>query len=126
MSRPRPFWFLRRRHIESEVDEELQLHLEMRTAQLRADGLPPDQARETALRQFGDLEATRRYCRQQDDARENMTQRALLFQDVLQDLRIAVRSLLRAPGLALTIVASVGLGLGATAAIFSAVNAAVL
>ena len=57
---------------------------------------------------------------------DNVTQRGLLFQDVLQDLRIAVRSLLRAPALALTIVASVGLGLGATAAIFSAINAALL
>ena len=126
MSRPRPFWFLRRRHIESDVDEELQLHIEMRTAQLRGEGLSPDEARRTALRQFGDLESTRRYCRQQDDARETMTQRTLLFQDVVQDVRIAVRSLLRAPVLTLTIVASVGLGLGATAAIFSAVNAAVL
>ncbi len=126
MARLRPFWFLRRRDIESEVDEELQLHLDMRTEQLRAEGLPPDEARRTALRQFGDLESTRRYCRQQDDARENVTQRTLLFQDVVQDVRIAVRSLLRAPVLALTIVASVGLGLGATAAIFSAVNAAVL
>jgi putative ABC transport system permease protein len=126
MPSPRPFWFLRRRHIQSDVDEELQLHLEMRTAQLHAEGLPLDEARQTALRQFGDLDATRRYCRQQDDARENVTQRTLLFQDVVQDIRIAVRSLLRAPVLALTIVASVGLGLGATAAIFSAVNAAVL
>ncbi len=55
-----------------------------------------------------------------------MTQRTLLLQDVVQDVRIAMRSLLRAPVLALTVVASVGLGLGATAAIFGAVNAAVL
>jgi putative ABC transport system permease protein len=126
MHRPRPFWYLRRRHIRSEVDEELRLHLDMRVAELVAAGLPPDEARRIALRQFGDFEATRRYCRQQDEARENVMQRGLLFQDVLQDLRIAVRSLLRAPALALTIVASVGLGLGATAAIFGAVNAALL
>ncbi len=52
--------------------------------------------------------------------------RALLFQDLAQDLRIAVRSLLRAPVLTLTIILSVGLGLGATGAIFSAVSAALL
>ncbi|MBA2355701.1 MAG: ABC transporter permease [Acidobacteria bacterium] len=126
MHKRRPFWFLRRRDIESEVDEELQLHLDMRAAQLQAEGLPAEEARKMAVRQFGDLEATRRYCRRQDDARENVMQRTLLFQDVVQDLRIAVRSLLRAPVLALTIVTSVGLGLGATAAIFSAVDAAVL
>jgi putative ABC transport system permease protein len=126
MHKPRPFWYLRRRHIRSEVDEELRLHLDLRVAELLAEGLSPEDARRIVLRQFGDLEATRRYCRQQDEARENVMQRGLLFQDVLQDLRIAVRSLLRAPVLALTIVASVGLGLGATAAIFGAVNAALL
>jgi predicted permease len=49
-----------------------------------------------------------------------------LILDFLQDVRIAVRSLLRAPVLTLTIIVSVGLGLGATVAIFSAVNAALL
>jgi predicted permease len=53
-------------------------------------------------------------------------QRALLFQDLRQDLRIGVRSLLRAPVLTLTTIVTVGLGLGATAAIFSAVDAALL
>lgn len=44
----------------------------------------------------------------------------------MQDLRIGVRSLLRAPVLTVTIVVTVGLGVGATAAIFSAVSAALL
>lgn len=43
-----------------------------------------------------------------------------------QDLRISVRGLLRVPMLTLTILATVGLGIGATAAIFGAVNAALL
>ncbi|AMY08476.1 Macrolide export ATP-binding/permease protein MacB [Luteitalea pratensis] len=126
MHKPRPFWHLRRSSIPSEVDEELQLHFDMRVAELVGEGMPADQARRTALRQFGDLEATRRYCRQQDERLENVTQRGLFLQDVLQDLRIGTRGLLRAPALVLTIVASVGLGLGATAAIFGAVNAALL
>ena len=41
-------------------------------------------------------------------------------------MRVGVRSLLRAPVLTLTIVATVGPGVGATAAIFSAINAALL
>ena len=48
------------------------------------------------------------------------------LQDFTQDLRIGARSLLRAPILTLTIIVTVGLGLGATAAIFSAVSAAML
>jgi putative ABC transport system permease protein len=126
MNPRRPFWYLRRRSVRADVDEELSLHLEMRVDELIAGGMPPAGARQEALRQFGDLEATRTYCRRQDEERENVMQRALLFQDFLQDLRIGVRSLLRAPVLTLTIIATVGLGLGATAAIFSAVSAALL
>ena len=125
-SRKKPFWYLRRRAVKAEVDEELSLHLEMRINELIATGMAPDDARREALRQFGDLDATREYCRRQDEERENEMQRALLFQDFVQDLRIGVRSLMRVPLLALTIIVTVGLGLGATAAIFSAVSAALL
>ena len=126
MHKRRPFWFLRRPDVASDVDEELQLHFDMRVAELMGKGQRPEDARQTALRQFGDVEATRRYCRQQDEHVETATQRGLLFNDVVQDLRIAFRGLLGAPALALTIVASVGLGLGATAAIFSAIEAVLL
>jgi hypothetical protein len=46
--------------------------------------------------------------------------------EVVQDLRITCRSLIRAPVLALTIVATVGLGIGATTALFAVVDAALL
>jgi hypothetical protein len=50
--RPRPFWYLRRRPetVRSEIDEELTLHLEMRTEELEARGMSPDEARREALR----------------------------------------------------------------------------
>src|SRR4051812_38039757 len=50
----------------------------------------------------------------------------LALGDVVQDMRIAIRGLRRVPVLAATIVASVGLGIGATAAIFAVVDAALL
>jgi predicted permease len=117
---------LRRRSVASDVDEELKHHLEMRVEELVASGMARGEAHREALRQFGDLEATRRYCRQQDETRETVVQRTLMFQDFMQDLRISVRSLMRVPMLTLTIIATVGVGIGATAAIFSAINAAML
>ena len=126
MGRNAPFWYLRRRSVKSDVEEELRTHLEMRIDELVANGMSPGDARREAERQFGDLEATRRYCQAQDEHREGATQRALMLQDFLQDVRISGRSLMRAPMLALTIVATVGLGVGATTAIFSAINAAML
>jgi putative ABC transport system permease protein len=124
----RPFWYLRRRPdtVRSEVDEELKAHLDMRVEELQTRGLSVDAARREALRQFGDLEKTRQYCRQQDQEKEKRMQRDLVLGDLMQDLRISLRSLLQAPLMAVTIVATVGLGIGATTMIFSAVNAALL
>ena len=53
-------------------------------------------------------------------------QRSLMFADLMADVRISLRGLLRAPLLTLAIVATVGLGLGATTVIFSGINAALL
>lgn len=122
----RPFWCLRRRTVEADVDEELRGHLQRQIDELILDGVSPDEARREAARRFGDLDRTKRYCRRQDEAREQHTQRTLFLQDLVQDLRIGARTLWRAPALALTIIATVGIGLGATTAIFSAVSAVLL
>jgi predicted permease len=126
--RRRPFWFLGRtpEAVESEVDEELRVHLEMRVAELKARGLSAEEARRAALVQFGDLEATRRYCRGQDLQKERHMRRGLWLQDAIQDMRLSLRSLLRAPVLAVTVVLTVGLGVGATTAMFALVHAILL
>jgi putative ABC transport system permease protein len=124
----RPFWHLRRRpaRVVSDVDEELRVHLEMRAEELRAGGMAPEAAQREALRRFGDLEGTRRYCRQQSIGKENRVQRSLMFGDLMADVRISLRGLLRARLLTLAIVATVGVGIGATTVIFSGINAALL
>jgi predicted permease len=126
--RPRSFWFLRRgrRALRDEVDEELQAHLQMRETELIEQGRSSADARREALQQFGDVETTRRYCEQQDIRKEQSKMAALLLEEAGQDVRISLRSLLRSPILAITIVATVGLGIGATTAIFSAVQTALL
>ena len=122
------FEYLRRhrRSIDKDIAEELEHHLQMRIAALRARGLSLEDATREAQRQFGDVEYTREYCRRQDLRKENHVQRSLMLADVMQDAKISLRSLLRAPALTLTIVASVGLGIGATTAIFAAIDATLL
>ncbi|HVR71140.1 MAG TPA: ABC transporter permease [Vicinamibacteria bacterium] len=124
----KPFWYLGRgpRTVRDDVDEEIRVHLEMRAEELRAEGLPLAEARREALRRFGDLEATRRYCRGQDERKETDMRRGLMLQDLGQDVRISLRSLLRVPVLTLTVLITVGLGIGATTVVFSAINAALL
>src|SRR6188474_3370370 len=103
----RPFWHWRRRRHElvAELDDELTLHLELRAEELVRAGLSPDAARREAVRQFGDLAFTRRYCRRQDRMKETHTRRGLAFEELAQDLRISLRSLRRAPVMTLTILA---------------------
>jgi putative ABC transport system permease protein len=124
----RPFWHWRRRRdqLAAEIDDELRLHLDLRVEELVRQGLPPEAARREALQQFGDLEYTRRYCRRQDGMKETHTRRGFAVEEVAQDLRISLRSLLRAPVMTLTILTTVGLGIGATTAMFAAVDAAIL
>jgi putative ABC transport system permease protein len=126
--RRRPFWYLRRRseEVASEIDEELAGHLDMKVEELRSRGWSPEDARCEAIRQFGDLEGTRQYCRQQDHSKERRMQGGLLLDDLTQDLRICVRTLLRTPGLAMTVVMTVGLGIGATTAMFGVINATLI
>jgi putative ABC transport system permease protein len=126
--RRRLFWYLKRRPetIDADVDAELSHHLELRVEALEAEGLSRESARREALHQFGDLQRTRDYCRRQDRAKEDHVQHRLMLDDLLQDLRIAARSLLRAPMLAVTIILTVGLGIGATTVIFAGVYAALL
>jgi putative ABC transport system permease protein len=126
--RHRPFWYLRRSRKSAavEIDEELSFHLEKRIEELRASGLPLALAREEARRQFGDLETTRRYCRRQAADKETRMRLGLVAGEWIQDLRITCRSLLRSPMLALTIIVTVGLGIGATTAMFAVVDAALL
>ena len=78
------FWYLHRTDeaVQSDVDEELRLHLEMRTEELVARGMARDDARREALGQFGDLRATREYCRRQGEDKERHMQRRLLFEDL--------------------------------------------
>src|SRR5687768_8403229 len=124
----RAFWYLRRRPatVAAEVDEELDVHLQMRVDELTAQGVPPDEARREALRLFGDVEGTRAYCRRQDLEKEGRMQRMLMARDLVHDLETWVRGLGRAKAMAAGIVTSVGLGIGAATVTFSAVHAALL
>ena len=126
--RERPFWYLRRRRdtVDAEISEEIGHHLEMRSAELQQRGLAAADARREAIRQFGDLEYTRRYCGQQHSAKERDMRRRLVIGDLIQDLRISLRGLLQAPVLALTIVTTVGLGIGATTVILAVIDVALL
>jgi putative ABC transport system permease protein len=118
--------WLWKKSVEDEVREELELHLEMRAREYIARGMPPAAAREAALRRFGDLENVRKTCREIGRKRDKDMLRREYFTELRQDVTFAMRQLVAHPAFSLIAVLTLALGLGATTAIFSVVNAVVL
>jgi predicted permease len=111
-----------RREIEREVDDELAFHIRERAQQLRAQGWSDDAARAEAARRFGDVGAARQACIN-EDGRDLRRERAWGFVDaVWSDLKFAVRSYRRAPGLSLVAFLTLAGGIAALTSMFSVYN----
>src|SRR5581483_1995789 len=94
--------YLRAKRFASDLAEEMQEHLDRRIDDLIANGFSPAEARERALRQFGNR------TRLAELSREHWA--FLSLEEIAQDLRYAARMLRRNPAFALVAVLSLGLG----------------
>lgn len=108
--------------IADEVDAEFAFHLEMRVAELRATGMDEEDARREAIRRFGNVSEASDYCRRTDARVERARRRSSWIADLRHDLSHAVRHFSRSPGTTALIVLMLGVGIGATTAMFSAVD----
>ncbi len=103
---------------ERELAEELRFHVDREAAERIRAGDPPETARRAALLAFGGVEQYKESVRDARGVRP--------LEELGADLRYALRGLRRNPGFTLTAVLVLGLGLGATTAVFSVMHAVVL
>jgi predicted permease len=106
---------------QNDLDDEIRGHLAISIKERIERGEDPKAARLAALREFGNVTLTR------DSMRGVWRPRWFeAAEGLARDIRFAVRALLRAKGLAITVVATLALGIGANAAIFSVVRGVLL
>ena len=105
---------LRPGRVEQDLQDELAFHLERETRKLMDEGVEPAEARRRAQARFGSAALAADECRDQRGT--------AFFDNTIGDIQYALRTFKRAPLAALTIVLTVGIGLGTVAVAFTILN----
>jgi predicted permease len=112
--------------VSGDVDAEISFHVEARTQELIARGLNHAEARATAMREFGDVSEARAELETIGRRRVRHINRVNWWGDLAQDLKYGLRSLIGAPLFSLLAIATLALGIGANAAVFSVLKSVLL
>jgi putative ABC transport system permease protein len=103
--------FAAARREDREMREEMRFHLEQQAERFRAEGMSDEDALRAAKLAFGGVG------RWSDESRDEI--RSATLDDVVRDLRYAVRALRRTPTFTLAVVLSLGVGIGAVSSVYT-------
>lgn len=109
---------LHRHRFRAELEEEMQLHIDLRQQQHAEKGMPSDEARSAARRRFGNPTVLKE--------RSHMSWGWGWLESLVQDILYGARAMLRSPGLTIVALLSLALGIGASTSIFTFIDAVML
>ena len=112
--------------LDQEVDEEIALHVELRTCELVERGLDPKTARDIVLSRIGDLGHLKRTCVDLGRKRDREMRVTQWLDERKADIRFALRQLKGSPAFTAVAALTLALGIGANSAMFALADATLI
>jgi predicted permease len=109
---------LDRHRFRADLEEEMQLHLDLRQQQQTESGLPLDEARSAARRRFGNKTVLKE--------NSHVSWGWSWLESLVEDTLYGIRAMSRSPGLTIVALSSLALGIGANTSIFTFMDAVML